>query len=565
MKHRKNSIYFICLSAVLTAFWGCEGMATLFHGPKPEEEKPSYTVTFDANGASGAVPAQKTAASGEAIVLPGEGGLTRGGDVFTGWNISKSGGGTTYPPESSYTVTADQTFYAQWTDPAQVYTVTYNANGAGGAPPSQQKVLQNGSIAVADKGSLANGNKSFTGWNTAVDGTGTNYNAGDTLAVSANVTLYAQWIDPSAQRYTVTYHANGAGGTPPAKQTVNEGASITLPGAGGLTYSGKTFAGWNTAANGSGTSYTAGAAFTVNADTTFYAQWVNEPVTPSGATLAEKFAYIAGQADDGAVYDIEVTQNEYLSPTTVATQGRNVTVNLRSADAGDIKTISITGNGFVFTIDSNITLKLSNIVISGHDFNTSALIKAGLGGTLTLDIGAKITKNTNNSTGSFTGGGGVFVDGGSVNILGGEISNTKISDGYNRTGGGIFLTNQGTLTMKGGKISDNEGRWGGGVCVHNSTFIMSGGVISGNRNTGDGAGAGIDIEGGTFTKTASGGNSTSGTIHGSNAVAGLANIPGTNGGAAIAYYIGTALKGKVDRTLGEYDEISTINLSVGWD
>ncbi|MDR0685797.1 MAG: InlB B-repeat-containing protein [Spirochaetaceae bacterium] len=85
-----------------------------------------------------------------------------------------------------------------------------------------------------------------------------------------------------------------------------------MPGAGGLAYSGKTFTGWNTAANGSGAGYAAEAGFTVNGNTAFYAQWANEPVTPPGATLAEKFAYIAGRADDGAVYDIEVSDTVYI-------------------------------------------------------------------------------------------------------------------------------------------------------------------------------------------------------------------------------------------------------------
>jgi hypothetical protein len=339
-----------------------------------------------------------------------------------------------------------------------------------------------------------------------------------------------------------------------------------LPGEGGLTNSGKTFNGWNTAANGSGTGYAAGSGFTVNADTNLYAQWINAPVTPPGATLAEKLAYIAGRADDGVVYDITVTENEYLSPTIVATQGRNVTVNLHSADAGDIKTISLNGNGAIFAIDSNITVILKNIVIKGHDFNTDSLIKINTGGSLTIDTGAQVTGNTNNSSGGYTGGGGILIDGGSGTILDGEVSNNKISDGTNRMGGGIFLKNNGTLALRGGRIADNEGRWGGGVCCWNSTFIMSGGVISGNKNDisgTNGGGAGIEIEGsGTFTKSAAGGKATSGIIYGSSAAPSLANIPGSMGGGTVYY---DSPKKKVERTLGEYDEISTLNLNVGWD
>jgi uncharacterized repeat protein (TIGR02543 family) len=35
----------------------------------------------------------------------------------------------------------------------------------------------------------------FTGWNTAANGTGTNYNPGDSITVTDNVTLYAQWLN----------------------------------------------------------------------------------------------------------------------------------------------------------------------------------------------------------------------------------------------------------------------------------------------------------------------------------------------------------------------------------
>jgi uncharacterized repeat protein (TIGR02543 family) len=535
MRHTKNIIYFICLSTVFTVFWGCEAMATLFHGPKPEEEKPVYTVTFDANGAGGAVPAPQIITQGTAITLPGEGGLTRGDDVFTGWNISKSGGGSTYPPESSYTVTADQTFYAQWADPAQVYTVTYNPNGAGGAPPSQQKVLQNGSVVAADKGNLTNGNKNFTGWNTAADGTGTNYSAGAALTVTANLTLYAQWLDPSVQRYTVTYHANGAGGTPPAAQAVNEGTNIALPGAGGLTYNSKTFTGWNTAANGSGTSCTAGAAFTVNANTTFYAQWASEPVVPQGATLAEKFAYIAGQFDNGAVYDITVEADESLAPTTVMTGGQNVTINLRGSTGG-IKTVSLsTSKGHLFTVSAKITLKLENIKILGSGTNDTALIRISSGGTLVLDTGSEITGNRNDSNDV----GGIFVDGGTVTMLAGKISDNHV--GWSRDGGGVFVGKNGRFTMHGGTISAN-------------TALVY-----------DGRGGGVYIEsGGYFAKTPLMAGEPSGIIYGNDVNTEFANIADYDACGHAVYY-NTDNGKKRNTTLGGFDVISTENMNIGWE
>jgi hypothetical protein len=78
---------------------------------------------------------------------------------------------------------------------------------------------------------------------------------------------------PKQQEYTVSYHANGANGTPPATQTVNAGSSLTLSGQGGLTYTGYTFSGWNTNADGTGTLYSAGDSYTPTTSVTLYALW----------------------------------------------------------------------------------------------------------------------------------------------------------------------------------------------------------------------------------------------------------------------------------------------------
>jgi hypothetical protein len=46
---------------------------------------------------------------------------------------------------------------------------------------------------------------------------------------------------------------------------------------GALAKTGYTFAGWNTATDGSGTSYAAGASYTANAAMTLYAAWTALP------------------------------------------------------------------------------------------------------------------------------------------------------------------------------------------------------------------------------------------------------------------------------------------------
>lgn len=71
--------------------------------------------------------------------------------------------------------------------------------------------------------------------------------------------------------YTITYSANGGSGSVSA-QTVTAGTNVTLASNAFSRYAYK-FAGWNTVADGSGTSYSAGQSIKPSSDMTLYAQW----------------------------------------------------------------------------------------------------------------------------------------------------------------------------------------------------------------------------------------------------------------------------------------------------
>jgi len=74
--------------------------------------------------------------------------------------------------------------------------------------------------------------------------------------------------------HTVTYNANGAtGGNAPANQTKPHGVDLPLSVHGDLVRKGHTFAGWNTAADGSGRSYAPGGLYSADAKATLYAKW----------------------------------------------------------------------------------------------------------------------------------------------------------------------------------------------------------------------------------------------------------------------------------------------------
>lgn len=83
--------------------------------------------------------------------------------------------------------------------------VTYDGNGkTGGTVPTDNTDYSSGNTVTvkANTGSLVRTGCTFSGWNTAADGSGTSYAAGATFTISANTTLYAKWAA------TVKWHDN---------------------------------------------------------------------------------------------------------------------------------------------------------------------------------------------------------------------------------------------------------------------------------------------------------------------------------------------------------------------
>jgi uncharacterized repeat protein (TIGR02543 family) len=97
------------------------------------------------------------------------------------------------------------------------------------------------------------------------------------LPNSGTDTLYAQW---QINTVTLTYDAQGGSGEP-GDQSGDAASDVTVSST-VPTRAGYTFAGWDTAANSSGTDYAGGATYTLpnSGTTTLYAQWrsVETPV-----------------------------------------------------------------------------------------------------------------------------------------------------------------------------------------------------------------------------------------------------------------------------------------------
>jgi hypothetical protein len=129
----------------------------------------------------------------------------------------------------------------------------------------------------------------FTKWNTAANGSGTNYGPGYTTTYDtsnnptpASLILYAQW----SPGYSMAYNGNGntSGSAPTdASSPYLPSSSVTVKASTGLLKTGYVFTRWNTDPSGNGTSYSALSTFAINANTLLYAQW-GYSVTYNGNT-----------------------------------------------------------------------------------------------------------------------------------------------------------------------------------------------------------------------------------------------------------------------------------------
>lgn len=278
----------------------------------------AYTVSYDANGAeSGTVPIDNNGyIENETVYLMhNSGNLTRSGHTFRGWNTKADGSGTFYNEGDPYIMPANNvTFYAEW----QVgLSVTYHANGATtGSVPLDNNMYNIGDTitVLGNSGNLEYTGYIFNGWNTNSYGTGTNHTEGDTVTLSSDLHLYAEWL-PEPSTYNVTYQGNGhdSGGPPVDTYSYYEGETYIVWGFNDIKKSGYYFNGWNTASDGSGTLYHQDDTFTMPAnDVTLYADWIPVP----------KYIYVDGSLIMGANMldgsDAQTLYDTGVSPNALA-------------------------------------------------------------------------------------------------------------------------------------------------------------------------------------------------------------------------------------------------------
>ena len=278
----------------------------------------SFRITYNANNAtSGSIPAEQEGETGEVITLQlNTGNLKRDGYRFFGWNTQENGKGAFYAVGGSYTVMySNITLYAMW---LPLYTITYNSNDAtGGSIPTAQTGIDGEQVTLnGNTGNLVRTGYMFTGWNHSSTGTGTHHDINTSYTIKGDITLYAEWSPNSC---TISYNGNNANsGSVPASQVALYNKSITLQSnTGNLVRTGYEFAGWNTLADGSGTSYEVGANYIIKGNATLYAKWVlsytSTPGNRSGVAVGDIVL-----ADGKTVAPVNYTAATYAAYTTAS-------------------------------------------------------------------------------------------------------------------------------------------------------------------------------------------------------------------------------------------------------
>jgi uncharacterized repeat protein (TIGR02543 family) len=233
----------------------------------PATPTPTYTVTFSSqfNNTQDTTtmpdPISKTVTPPATTIdkEPKPPTMSGSGYKFYGWFTEKNGNGVHFT--ASTQVTRDIIVYAYW----YKYKITFMSEGATVAI----RMITTPTAEELPAPPIRTG-YTFAGWNTAANGTGTEFIAN--TPVTADITVYAKWTADTNTVRTVTYDSNG--GTAVGVQYVVSPATkvVTLPDPPTQLF--HNFNGWFTAASG-GTAFTETTPVTTNI--TVYAQWTATP------------------------------------------------------------------------------------------------------------------------------------------------------------------------------------------------------------------------------------------------------------------------------------------------
>ncbi len=312
-----------------------------------------FKVTFNTDSGT-PVPPTQTVMDGDKATKPAN--PTKKGFVFVDWELN----GTVY--NFNLAVKADIELKAKWRE-AEVYKVTFDADN--GTPVTTQEVQEGGKATAP---AAPKKDKSiFIEWR--LDNKKYDFNK----VVTKDITLKAYY--EKEVYYTLTYNANGGTVTPTSKELkkLDKYGNLPTP-----TYTGYTFVGWYTAANG-GTAVNAET--TINGNTTIYAHWTKNPVAVQSISLNK------------TTMTLRVGSSDTLRVTFNPTDASNKTItwssssNAATVDANGKVTAKSVGTATITATSNNGKKATCTVTVEAVPVDSVSLNKT----TLTLKFGETST------------------------------------------------------------------------------------------------------------------------------------------------------------------------------
>ena len=435
-------------------------------------------------------------------------------------------------------------YTAHWT--ANTYTVHYNGNGGAGA-------MADSCFTYDESGNLRGNSFTktgyvFAGWATSATGAVAYADGQSVLNVTqdngGSVTLYAIW---NVSTYTVAYNAVSGTGT-----MANSGFTYDVSGnlrSNSFTRTGYVFAGWAASADGAAVYADGQSVINLTAEggvVNLYAIWTIS-VVPSYINLADyspgdtitvnpgKSAVITGSQNgiqivcgEGTTVTlagVTIDNSSYDGTCPLSFTGSGNTLNIAE---GTVNTLTgglnaagvFAGTGTTLTIEGTGTLKAAG-------GSTAAGIGggSGFGGTTpnggTVIITGNVTVNASSYLGAGIGGGTVGWAGDIV-IYSGTINasstyGTGIGAGalapqptfvYTSGNFGYYVSDSGSVAIKGGTISATGGTGIGGTGDAGVNVTISGGDVTATGYIGITTNWDIEVDAGLFKVVISGGTVT---------------------------------------------------------
>jgi uncharacterized repeat protein (TIGR02543 family) len=362
----------------------------------------------------------------------------------------------------------------------------------------------------------------FNGWNTAADGTGTAYAAGDTIILSSSATLHAQWLATTAN---VSYEENGGSTVPDG--TFVFGEVLTLPA--NPTRAGYTFDGWSETDGGTAVPVPYPPAG--SSDITLYARWTPNTNTVTwdtngGSSIANSTFLTGGTLSLPASPSLSGKVFQGWSTSETADQGE--IVNKISSwpysppDTSDITLYAIWTSVCTPTVTSEVVGGVTYSVVKFTSTGSCVFVAPdGVSAADVLVVGAG-----GGGASGRAGGGSMFGGGG-----GGGGGAWVKSENLSLTAGNEYLISVGAGGAKGASGAANNGADG-----ESSNFA---GVVDANGGQGGRHSLGT-TQGGLGGAGGSGSGMNSGSVGGRGSIGMALNTSQrpTNGGAGTTVSLG---------------------------